>query len=78
MNDIALYPNPATKTFFINGLDYKSYQVSISDLNGKLLLTDDITFKDVFEINLDEFAKGCYIVTLRQNDVVKHFKLMKH
>jgi hypothetical protein len=78
MDEIGLYPNPATQSFFLNGLDYKTYQITLSDLNGKVLLTNQISSEDVFEMNIDGLAKGCYIVMLNQGDSFKHFKLIKH
>lgn len=78
LDAIGLFPNPATQSFFLSGLDYKSYQIVVSDMNGKVLLTDNITSKDEFEMNIDGLAKGCYIVTLKQNESLKHLKVMKH
>ncbi len=77
MDEISIYPNPTAKSIFLNGLDYKTYQISVTNINGKQLLSQTITSTDQQEINLDELAQGYYVITLRKNDSVKHFKLIK-
>jgi hypothetical protein len=56
---LSLYPNPATEGFYIN-VGEKTTLISISDLNGSLVLTQQATGKSYVSINL--LQKGVYVV----------------
>lgn len=77
MDDIKMYPNPALNLITLDGLDYKSYQVTVADINGKILIKNDVTSTNQHLLNIEELAKGYYIITLTKNDSVKHLKLVK-
>ena len=77
MDDIKMYPNPALNLITLDGLDYKSYQVTVADINGKILIKNDVISTNQHLINIEELAKGYYIITLTKNDSVKHLKLVK-
>ncbi|HJV77398.1 MAG TPA: fibronectin type III domain-containing protein [Paludibacter sp.] len=56
---LSLYPNPATEGFYIN-VGEKTTLISISDLNGSLVLTQQATGKSYVSISL--LQKGVYVV----------------
>ncbi|MGB3590638.1 MAG: T9SS type A sorting domain-containing protein [Nonlabens sp.] len=57
---IKLYPNPAGKRVWLEGLAHNA-TVTIRDLNGRTVLTT--TYKDGEPIDLHNLATGVYIVT---------------
>jgi hypothetical protein len=56
---LSLYPNPATEGFYVN-VGEKTTLISISDLNGCLILAQQVTGKSYININL--LQKGVYVV----------------
>ena len=59
----ALYPNPASSGFYINTGSTTSIPVSIYDLNGRLMLTKQVSDKEF--ISISSFRKGIYIVKIQ-------------
>jgi glucose/arabinose dehydrogenase len=62
----AIYPNPAKSEIIIQKSN-KNYptEVTLFDMEGKMLLKKKTENKDVNIIKMDNFAKGFYIVTVK-------------
>ena len=65
--EIILYPNPATKTLNINGIDQTNTLVTISNLQGKIVL-NTVLKKNQKLLNIDFLNDGMYFITLAEND----------
>lgn len=74
---INLYPNPTLSYIYISNNSVIDLILSISDINGKIILTEPI--KSDQEINLTEFASGVYFIKLSTIDKYssKIFKVIK-
>ena len=57
---ISVYPNPASSTITIDGLQVNS-EVQISDMTGKILLTEK-TGTAIANIDISQFQKGVYLL----------------
>ena len=68
---IRLYPNPATDVIFINGLTENSI-VRLYGINGSLIRTI-MTSADVYELNVEDLAKGTYLLQVN-NELLKLVK----
>ena len=77
--NINIYPNPATSNVTINLQQLSSLQnttVSIYDIQGKLLLQQNITQPQT-ELNIASLAKGIYIVKVNNNIKSMQSKFVK-
>jgi hypothetical protein len=60
-NNVSIYPNPVTGCFKIIGIEGKA-RLILSDINGRELLTKEITDKE--QISLNFLPPGVYIVKI--------------
>jgi photosystem II stability/assembly factor-like uncharacterized protein len=60
ISNIRLFPNPATNTLFINGLEI-SAKAEVYDISGKLLLSKQLNEN---QIDISSLAKGLYFIKL--------------
>lgn len=76
-NGIKIYPNPNTGLFYIT-LDKKEGPVSIKiyDLTGKLL-KKSILNKDKNLINMQDYAKGVYLLQINRNGHLINSQIIK-
>lgn len=78
-----LYPNPANENVTLNFVSTEggNYQLSISDINGKLVFSQNLTAKignNEQQISLTGMNAGIYLVTLtNENGNALHMKLVK-
>jgi subtilisin family serine protease len=73
LNIITLYPNPTSGLFTLNGLDSKKpFSIDIISPEGKLMFTVDN--KNTF--NLKNYAKGLYLIKIRQEENIWIKKLL--
>ena len=63
IKDVSVYPNPSQSTISISN-DDEVTSVSIFDLNGKLLLTQNDHFRNV---KVDHLEAGIYMVKIKDN-----------
>jgi hypothetical protein len=68
--DYIIYPNPAKDQITIRA-NTSSINISIFSLTGQKII--EATSKT---INLDNLAKGCYIIEIASNDMIKRDKLV--
>jgi len=64
-NTFGLYPNPAANSVNIELNIFNT--ITITDINGKLILNKMANNLEILTINTSEWAKGIYIVTASNN-----------
>lgn len=72
--DDFFYPNPARDNLFFNDIRDTRARVSIYDMHGRLVFTQQITEHSV---DISSLAKGIYLVKLEDNGRTLMRKLMK-
>jgi len=70
---IAIYPNPATTTLYINGLTQIS-TVSIFDLNGKILFNNRISDN---QVDISHLSNGIYSIKIEAKSAIWIDKFVK-
>lgn len=74
---ISCYPNPAGNEVFINNQTEQEYQLSITSVNGQVLLQNQIKAKDATKLDTGNLPNGIYFVNLYQGKLfVKTQKLI--
>jgi len=68
-----IYPNPASNSFSLNGIT-GTVHITISDLNGKLLISKPLTTAETFDTS--KLANGVYIISIKTNDFAKNQRLI--
>jgi len=73
------YPNPVEYVLNIDFADVNlgNATISILSLDGKLLLTANVSGKKDISINLSQLAQGVYICQLKTDKELKRTKLIK-
>jgi hypothetical protein len=72
-NTLAIYPNPATNMLFVKGLTATSV-ISIYDLNGKLLIRNQMTNN---QIDIADLPAGLYTLRLENSNGGSTVKFVK-
>ena len=75
---MSVYPNPAVGSFVIalNAVDSKAdVQVTITDMNGRVVYTETKASANEFEINSSSYAKGIYMVRVVNGDIISTNKV---
>ncbi len=63
--DILMYPNPATKSFFLKLNTASITNIEISSMDGKVIYKNTVQpDENLTEINISDFAPGIYLVRL--------------
>ena len=76
LNNINIYPNPATNFITIEGLE-ENASLEIYDLRGQLVINKEIN-NSLERLNIQNLSKGIYTLSLKTlSNKVKYFKLMK-
>lgn len=77
-NSIHITPNPADAFVRITGLNGKNVALIITDINGKRILERVITDADSYQIEIADFVRGTYYLSLIDIHGVKStFKFIK-
>lgn len=71
-----IYPNPASEFFILKNLENENAEVSIFDLTGRLVYNNTITGNQN-EINIQNLAKGTYLIKVLSNEKVASQLLIK-
>ena len=77
---LSVYPNPAHDKLTVemnNGIDEKA-EISITDLTGKLIFTEQMQFSKgmaAFEIDLTHIAKGTYVFLVKKTSGIVRQKI---
>ncbi len=71
---IYLYPNPAKEYFLIKGLDTRSADINIIDINGKLVKQmKDYHLESIIQVS--DLQSGVYVVQVYAEGIQKNYKL---
>jgi hypothetical protein len=76
---LSVFPNPSANelNLQINGSDYSNYSFQLSDLQGKILESGNISSNRTL-LNLTDYPSAPYFIKiLQENKVVKNFKIIK-
>jgi hypothetical protein len=76
---ILIYPNPATRSVFINFKEQTRHGIfiEIMDLAGKIIYTNqpDVD-QSLLEINVSHFPRGVYLLNTYSEKFCSHFKIL--
>ncbi len=78
-NALKVWPNPARGTAFLTlqGTDLTPCNLVITDLRGRILLEKvQVDLSGAYELNLNGFAAGTYLIETRQNEVRRTLRLV--
>jgi photosystem II stability/assembly factor-like uncharacterized protein len=80
VSGLHIYPNPVTTTLVLDPLrlsdNWKTLE--ITDVNGKRIITQDISGKTKEEVRLEQLSKGVYVAVLRKkNGTAFYYKFIK-
>lgn len=73
---LLVYPNPTKGQVIIETIDETAKEITILDVNGKLIHQEKTEQKKV-TVNLLPFANGIYFVKIKYNDQIHEVKLIK-
>ena len=71
VDGLTVYPNPATTTIILNSGSVEATQVSIFDIQGKLILQSKDKFSGTKTFDVSQLSKGVYFVTVISNNGMK-------
>ena len=75
---LMVHPNPNHGNFAINfGQVYKNIEVSISDLNGKLVFSKSFTQAEIVNISIKQVPAGVYLARIQSGEKKAVIKLIK-
>ena len=73
---VRIYPNPASDMLTIQALRTGPFSIEITSLNGQLIHSS-ISQGTTHRIDLTEYPKGIYLITVRSNEAVRTDKIIK-
>ena len=62
-----VYPNPATSTIHITWSGNDNSTIELIDLTGRVVMVQSAALKNQADINIEQFAKGVYILKVSSN-----------
>lgn len=68
-NWLSVYPNPTTNSITIkskNSISEK-FNLTLTDVIGNIIFSQDIEFQNQYKLNLEEYANGIYFLTLKNS-----------
>ncbi len=80
MNEISIYPNPATEEVnIVNPANSEALKVEILDVNGRVVAVDDDALENTTEgtVAIDHLETGIYTIRIYNESGQKTFKLVK-
>ncbi len=72
--EMSIYPNPAVDVLNVSIDDYQDAQVQITDLTGKVVLTQALSSK---EVNISHLNSGLYMLNVQSGNLQANAKLLK-
>lgn len=77
-NELNVYPNPATSEITIQRNSSQLAKVSLLDMNGRVILINQIVNTNVVTINLNEYSihPGLYMVRIETDSYSEHTKII--
>ncbi|WP_066627798.1 family 16 glycosylhydrolase [Labilibacter marinus] len=77
LQNVVVYPNPATSVVFVQGVDAASYSVDLFDLNGIKHHSKDVVGLQECKIKINELPTGVYLASVRTGTAKKVLKFSK-
>jgi PKD repeat protein len=78
VNAIKIYPNPASEVIYLDLLKAsEAYEVSVMDIAGKVLFTENINGRTKQILDFGGYADGVYMIKIVTADGVKIGKIIK-
>jgi hypothetical protein len=68
-NEVIVYPNPASELIVIEFDVEGDYQIILNNLSGQIVSLNN-NVSNYLEIDISDFTKGLYFITIRDNDGV--------
>mgnify|MGYP000877357615 CR=1 FL=1 len=75
MKEISVWPNPSTDELHLQGIEARSYNLSIYDVSGKLVV--EYSKLDDYTIDISSFDSGLYIAAVSSQNFTATFKWSK-
>lgn len=65
-NNLTIFPNPASKsaTLSFDYMPYSALNLTITDMNGKIVLEKSNLLFDTFDLDITNFSTGTYVVNI--------------
>ena len=76
-NELKIYPNPTSGNAYISLKGYGEFEISITDLTGKVLYYKNKINLTKEELPISDFAKGIYLVKIKSDSQHQVIKLIK-
>ena len=76
-HNLKLYPNPFKDDIFLSGEVIDNAQLEIYDMNGRLLVSKDISGINNIDFSHLDLSDGTYIANVYINNTMQQFKLIK-
>ena len=73
---VCFYPNPVTNNLTVSTADNESLSVTISDINGKVMLVEQTNFNKI-TLDVTALKTGIYIIDIATNNGVSRQKFTK-
>ncbi len=78
LTSVSIYPNPVNnELFLLNNVTGSFIEVSIYNIEGRLLISNIKTNENRHTINVSEFKSGVYFLTVQTNQGIETFKVIK-
>ena len=76
-----VYPNPASSqaTVEFNAAKAETYSISMTDITGRIMTKESTTAvvgENLFQLNLEGFSKGIYLIVLKNSEATIQKKLI--
>ena len=68
---LTVYPNPVSTSFTLNSGSVEATQVTIFDIQGKLIMQSNAKFSGTKTFDVSQLSKGVYFVTVLSNNGLK-------
>ncbi len=76
LNQISLFPNPASTFFTLNNVIERT-SISVMDVTGKIIVSNSVIDADkTMTIETSNLSNGVYMIQLKNNGAVAHRKLI--
>ncbi|APG66135.1 hypothetical protein LPB136_12475 [Tenacibaculum todarodis] len=67
LNNIAIYPNPSDSVFNINWNTGEALNIRVFDITGKQVFTKKNITNNSYQLDLDGYAQGIYLLNMNMN-----------
>ncbi len=76
MENVTLFPNPASGKVVLKGLNSENYKIKVVNALGQVVLLTDNSLLHNSEIDISAYSKGLYFVEIECNNFAKTKKLV--